>query len=135
MIYMGSKNRIAKEIIPIITKDLKENQYYVEPFVGGANMIDKIDHKLKIGSDYNKYLIALLKYVQAGKPLPVYIARDEHAKVKANPSKYDDWYVGYVGFVCSFRGIYFGGYTGNNTHRKNGRIEHHQTQQRNNLLK
>lgn len=29
MVYMGSKNRIAKELIPIITKDLKPNQWYV----------------------------------------------------------------------------------------------------------
>ena len=44
MVYMGSKNRIAKELIPIITEYLKPNQWYVEPFVGGANMIDKIEH-------------------------------------------------------------------------------------------
>lgn len=30
MVYMGSKNRIAKELIPIITKDLKPNQWYCE---------------------------------------------------------------------------------------------------------
>ena len=36
MVYMGSKNRIAKELIPIITKDLKPNQWYCEPFVGGT---------------------------------------------------------------------------------------------------
>lgn len=49
MVYMGSKNRIAKELIPIITKDLKPNQWYCEPFVGGANMIDKIEHPYKLG--------------------------------------------------------------------------------------
>ena len=38
MKYMGSKNRIAKYILPIILKDRKEGQWYVEPFVGGANM-------------------------------------------------------------------------------------------------
>jgi len=27
---MGSKNRIAKEIIPLILKDRKEGQWYVE---------------------------------------------------------------------------------------------------------
>lgn len=61
MVYMGSKNRIAKELIPIITKDLKPNQWYCEPFVGGANMIDKIEHPYKLGADNNKYLIALLE--------------------------------------------------------------------------
>ena len=56
MVYMGSKNRIAKELIPIITKDLKPNQWYVEPFVGGANMIDKIEHNIE------KYCICCRKY-------------------------------------------------------------------------
>ena len=57
MVYMGSKRRLAKELIPILTKDLDENTYYVEPFVGGANMIDKIDHNIMICGDCNKYLI------------------------------------------------------------------------------
>ena len=52
---MGSKNRIAKHILPIILKDRKENQYYVEPFVGGANMIDKVDGN-RIGGEFNKYI-------------------------------------------------------------------------------
>lgn len=39
MIYQGSKNRISKHILPIVTKYLTENRYYVEPFCGGCNMI------------------------------------------------------------------------------------------------
>jgi DNA adenine methylase len=46
---MGSKNRISKHLLPILTKHLKEDTYYVEPFVGGCNMIDKVDHPLRIG--------------------------------------------------------------------------------------
>lgn len=38
---MGSKRRIAKDILPIILENRKENQFYVEPFVGGCNLIDK----------------------------------------------------------------------------------------------
>ncbi len=29
MVYMGSKNRIAKELIPYLTADLTEGKYYV----------------------------------------------------------------------------------------------------------
>lgn len=36
MKYMGSKSRIAKYILPIILKDRKDGQYYVEPFCGGS---------------------------------------------------------------------------------------------------
>lgn len=42
---MGSKDRHAKELLPIILKDRLYGQCYVEPFVGGANMIDKVDGK------------------------------------------------------------------------------------------
>ena len=63
MKYMGSKNRFAKELLPIILKDRKQNQYYVEPFVGCANMIDKVSGN-RIGADANKYLIAMWKGLQ-----------------------------------------------------------------------
>ena len=38
MKYMGSKARIAKHILPMILKNRKEGQCYVEPFVGAANI-------------------------------------------------------------------------------------------------
>lgn len=37
MIYMGSKARFAKDLLPIILKDRTEEQYYVEPFVSEYN--------------------------------------------------------------------------------------------------
>ena len=42
MKYMGSKTRFAKHLLPIILKDRIKGQYYVEPFAGGMNMIDKV---------------------------------------------------------------------------------------------
>ena len=68
MKYMGSKNRIAKHILPIILKDRKENQYYVEPFVGGANIIDKVGGN-RIGADINPYLIEFFKGLQNSRDL------------------------------------------------------------------
>lgn len=99
MIYQGSKNRISKHILPIVTKYLAENRYYVEPFCGGCNLIDKIDHPFRMANDINKYLIALFKYVLAGKALPNFIEKAEYYKVKANKDDYEDWYVGFVGFL------------------------------------
>ena len=134
MVYMGSKNRIAKELIPIITKDLKPNQWYVEPFVGGANMIDKIEHPYKLGADNNKYLIALLKAVQNGQELPEHITKDEYIAVKTNKDNYPDWYVGFVGFVSSFRAKFFGGYSGYCT-TKTGIQRNYIKERINNILK
>ena len=63
MKYMGSKARIAKYILPIILKDRKEGQCYVEPFVGGANMIDKVKG-WRIGADSNEHLIYALNLIK-----------------------------------------------------------------------
>lgn len=59
MKYMGSKSRIAKHILPIVLKNRKEGQWYVEPFVGGGNMIDKVDG-MRIGADFSKQVINAL---------------------------------------------------------------------------
>ena len=113
MQYMGSKNRIAKYIVPIIQKYIDENNIttYLEPFVGGANVIDKIKCEHKIGSDSNPYLIALLKYiVDNSSNLPKEISYEQYKQCMRNKEKYEDWYVGFVGFLCSFGSKFFGGY-------------------------
>ena len=112
---MGSKNRIAKYIVPIIQSYIDQNiiTTYIEPFVGGANVIDKIHCETKIGSDDNKYLIALLKRVQSGLPLLDDVDRALYSKVRSEykDGKFEDWYVGNVGFLASYNGRWFdGGY-------------------------
>lgn len=66
MKYVGSKNRLAKQLSPIIQSyiDNPNCKGYIEPFVGGANMIDKIKCDKKYGFDTHKYLIALLQQAQ-----------------------------------------------------------------------
>ena len=56
MKYMGSKNRIAKHLIPIMIAEADKHGIttWVEPFVGGANLIDKVPTRFKrIGYDIN----------------------------------------------------------------------------------
>lgn len=132
MVYMGSKNRIAKELLPFINAELSEGIYYVEPFAGGCNMIDKVEHSLRIAADCNKYLIALLKYQGE---LPEYISKEEYEAVKKNPENYPEWYVGFCGFICSFRGMFFKSYVKNDVLKKSGKIEHYQKEQINNFRK
>ena len=112
MRYVGSKNKISKELAPIIQSYItEETNGYLEPFVGGANMIDKIKCKNKIGCDIHRELIALLKYVQnLDNQLPSVISEEEYINVKNNKQNYDDWYVGLVGFCATFGSKYFGGY-------------------------
>ena len=109
MKYMGSKNRHAKELLPIILKDRKLGQCYVEPFVGGANMIDKVDG-WRIGADINKYLISLLKNLADGWLPPQEITEAEYKAMKVNPNDYPEHLLGYVGFQLSYGAMWFGSY-------------------------
>lgn len=112
MQYVGSKNRLSKELAPIIQSYITdETVAYIEPFVGGANMIDKIKHYNKIGSDLHKELIELLKYTRDSSDfIPSTISEEEYTHVKNNKHQYEEWYVGLVGFCGSFGAKYFGGF-------------------------
>lgn len=112
MRYVGSKNKLSKELVPIIQSYItKETKGYLEPFVGGANVIDKIQCKNKIGYDVHEELIELLKYIQNfSELLPERILEDRYIEVKDNKEKFEKWYVGLVGFCASFGAKFFGGY-------------------------
>jgi DNA adenine methylase len=71
---MGSKNRIAKHILPIMLAERKPDQWWVEPFVGGANMIDKVVGN-RMGNDSHEFLIALLVALRDGYTPPTYISK------------------------------------------------------------
>ena len=73
MVYQGSKSRLAKFLVPIIQGyiDEKDVKTYIEPMVGGANIIDKIKCNKRIGGDINDELIALLKYAQMDNELTI----------------------------------------------------------------
>ena len=137
MKYMGSKARIAKSILPIILKNRINGQYYVEPFCGGCNMIDKVDGN-RIANDKNKYLIAMFKNLQIGWIPPLEISRDYYNDVRKcyneGSDSYMPSYIGYVGFIGSYNGRFFdGGYSGKVT-TKNGLIRDYITEARNNLM-
>nr|DAH79920.1 MAG TPA: DNA adenine methylase [Caudoviricetes sp.] len=112
MKYVGSKNRLSKELAPIIQSYINDNTVaYIEPFVGGANMIDKIKHHNKIGSDLHKELIALHKFNRDySDTLPNTITEEQYLNVKNNKESYSDYIVGLVGFCATFGAKYFGGY-------------------------
>lgn len=109
MKYMGSKNRIANEILPIMLKERRERAW-VEPFVGGANLIDKVDGK-RIGSDINPYLIdALISIRDFVNDLPK--NNKEFTEHDYKLLRYSDEYKykGYAGFAFSYSGKWLGGW-------------------------
>ena len=107
MKYMGSKNRIAKHILPIILKDRKPGQWYVEPFVGGANLIDKVDGN-RIGADVNSLLIEALKMIRdCPQKIPSLITEDMYIAARDYT---DEALKGFISIAMSFGGKINGGY-------------------------
>ena len=145
MKYMGSKAKIAKEILPLILKNCSKEQTYVEPFCGGLNSICIAEHDKKIANDINPFLIAMWQYLKnyKGQFLPLYITKDLYSewrnyynqeKKKGLKLDYDNFesyaLCGWIGFMGSFNGrFYDGGYSG---HDVNGRD--YITEQINNTL-
>lgn len=119
MRYMGSKSRIAEHIVPIIHQRLDDYglKKYIEPFVGGANIIDKIQCQERIGADKQQYLIEIYRNLEKLEEMPEFITREHYSEVrKAYNEKsgaFPDWYIGMVGFLASYNGRFFdGGYAG-----------------------
>lgn len=120
MVYMGSKRRLMKYLAPIINRYVSEHTgVYVEPFVGGANSICEIQAKRKIGFDNNVYLIELLNHFKDKKigriidPIPTraqWLEFKEQIKNGEIILNAPEWYVGYVGFICSFSSKFYNSY-------------------------
>jgi len=65
MKYMGSKSRITKEKWPIKLKNRTPAQWYVEPFAGGMNLIDKVEGN-RLANDSHYYLIEMWQALVSG---------------------------------------------------------------------
>lgn len=76
----------------------------------------------------------MFKALQEGIKFPVYISKEEYDTVKQNKENFPDWYVGYVGFVCSFRGKFFNGWKCSLFDTKDGDVRNYQRESLNNLL-
>ena len=140
MKYMGSKSRIKKDIVPIINDLIEQNKIenFVDLFCGGCNVIDAVTCENKYANDKSKTLIALLEAVVVeNKELPESVTKEVYSDVRSNQEsgKYEDWYLGAVGFLASYNGRYFdGGYAKPNV-SKEGKVRDYYQEAKRNLLK
>lgn len=112
MKYMGSKNRIAKHILPIMLKEMEDKGYatWVEPFVGGGgSMIDKVPNCFeRVGYDLNGHTIqAMIDIRDSASKLPETVSDCEYKSYKGTPPNH---ITSWVRFVCSFGGKFENGY-------------------------
>ena len=138
MKYMGSKSRIKKYIVPILQKIINYNDIdiYIEPFVGGANVIDSVRCNNKIGGDNSEPLIELLKHVRDGGSLPDEVSKELYDDVRNNKDteKYEKWYLGAIGFLASYNGRYFDGGYAKTLVSKSGKIRNYYDEAKRNIL-
>jgi DNA adenine methylase len=122
MKYMGSKRRIAKEILPIILKDRKPGQLYVEPFLGGGNSFECVSNP-RLGSDVNHYVVAYLEALSNGWLPPRVVSEDLYRCVKANKDFFKPEITAYVGIDLSFGSVWFSGYRRDKVGKRDYSIE------------
>lgn len=139
MKYMGNKQRIVNEILPLM---LDNNcTTFVDLFCGSCSVIQKVpDSYKRIANDKNKYLIEMWKSLISNRELPSYIPKDLYSDVRdcwhGRNDKYDDGYIGWVGFMASFNGRFFdGGYSGHNVKNKGGKERDYVAEQIKNTLR
>lgn len=87
MRYLGSKKRHLGKILPIIQGAIDDNDIhaYLEPFVGGANVLSHVKCDRRFGYDANELTIELLRHVRDGGELLPSVSRDEFNKAR------DEW--------------------------------------------
>jgi len=112
MYYVGSKSKHANSILSRIMP-FKKDLIWVEPFVGGANMIENITGQ-RIGADSNEYLIEFWQKIQSGWIPKQFYTYDEYGDIKNNQDR-DKAETAYVSINCSFQFSWWNGYNGHKT--------------------
>ena len=111
MKYLGSKNRIAKHILPIMLDAAQQYGIttWVEPFCGGGNMVDKVPDTFKrIGYDLNPHTIAAMTAIRdIPNLLPDNVTEAEYKALKGTEP---DLITSLIRFGCSFGGKFENGY-------------------------
>ena len=111
MRFMGGKTRLAKHILPIMLAERKPNQYWVEPFVGGGNMIDKVEGN-RIGSDIDPNVIDALTSIRDCVDELPRSNRDFTEEDYKSLRRDDNFnHKGFAGFAYSFGGKWMGGWS------------------------
>lgn len=109
MRYMGGKFHIAKPIAGLINQLRLNGQPYLEPFVGGCNIVPRIIGGVRIASDANPYLITMYKALQQGWEPPQTMTREQWQDIKQRMDV-NDPLTAFAGFGCSFAGVMFAGF-------------------------
>lgn len=133
MLYLGSKKKVLPFLLPAINKVIRafEIDTYIEPFCGGANVIERVQCKNKYAYDKSKSLIELIKMgLHSPQLIPESItkkdwecAKKTYRELGTNKISEDDfiiqwWHLGAVQYFGSFGN---GGFSNGYADPANGR--------------
>lgn len=141
MKYIGSKNKISKQIVPILQKYIDENNIksYIEPFVGGANIIDKIECESRRANDIETLLVELFKRCLSDDnfldSLPELPSREHYFNVRDNPNNYSIAYRAAILYFASYNSRINGGCYGAYANTKEGKMRNYFQEAKKNLKK
>ena len=115
----GGKWNVGKELAEMIEAHRKPGQTYIEPFVGGANVLWHISGE-RIASDAHELMIDLWQAVQTGwYPDPAKPTLEQYNVLKARYKNESDFshltleeraQIAWTGYAASDRGAWFNGY-------------------------
>lgn len=117
--FQGGKWKVGKTLAEMIEAHRAPGQTYIEPFVGGANVIWRISGA-RIGSDLHELLINFWLAVveDIWKPDPIaptdaeydnFKARYEHVRDFSGLSRKEQAQVAWIGYAASHDGAWFNG--------------------------
>ena len=112
MKYLGGKVRLRKHIAPILREYLHDMNGYIEPFVGGAAVMEVISHPIRIGCDIHQDLIQMWQALQRGWEPPKIVTEEDY-KAARDSDSFPPHLRAFIGFCCSFGGKWFAGYARN----------------------
>ena len=110
MAYVGGKSKGSSHIISLLNDPEYDGMNYLEPFVGYAHILRRVERKKSYTvSDANPLVACLLKGIQGKKVYPD-ISRDEYYELK---TKHNDnsFRRAIAAFCYSYNGKEWGGYT------------------------
>jgi DNA adenine methylase len=117
--YLGGKWNCGKTLAKMIEAHRESGQTYIEPFVGGANVLWRISGK-RVASDAHELLIDFWQAVQAGwYPDPARPTKAEYDELSARYKKETDFshltreeraQIVWTGYAASYMGAWFNGF-------------------------
>jgi DNA adenine methylase len=110
MQYLGGKAKSAKAISQWVNEFREPGQPYLEPFVGGGWILERVYGPGRTASDVVPDLILLYRALQDGWDPPSEISRELYEKLRTEPSSA---LRGFAGFSMGFGGKFFGTYAWN----------------------